>query len=95
MACSRLSDSRDDAVKGVQKYERVNLRKGGRWRLLPYRAFSIWNWLAWKKLRFCLSSGTPPRKSVLTPTSLLYDSNCFRMFFFFESQLSFFTFSFY
>ena len=34
MACSRLSDSRDDAVKGVQKYERVNLRKGERWRFI-------------------------------------------------------------
>ena len=39
MACSRLSDSRDDAVKGVQKYERVNLRKGGRWRLFSLSRF--------------------------------------------------------
>lgn len=29
IACSKLSISRDDAVKGVLKYEGVNLRKGG------------------------------------------------------------------
>ena len=85
MACSRLSDSRDDAVKGVQKYERVNLRKGERWRFIFLFAPSNLNFV--DRLSRCLEQARffffhhvhPQEKVYLTLTSLLYVFNFFRM----------------
>ena len=62
-------------MKGVQKYERLNLRKGGRWRFILVFALSQFrrpDYLsACKRLRFFFHQVHPQEKVCLTLTSVI------------------------
>ena len=73
-------------MKGVQKYDCVNMRKGAGAFYFPVRAFSISRTdclgAQCNSLRFSFLRYNLKKKFAGQPlTSLLYDLNCFRMLF--------------